>query len=106
MMTGICAVALLPFKRRQTSNPSIPGIITSSRTMSHLPLAQSAKASVPFVAVKTSKYSALSRASISLRLDEIVDDQNPCGNAMGVPAFLHALNTSRPRQIIRVTIAH
>src|ERR1019366_5504485 len=33
-----------------------------------LPLAQSAKASAPFVAVKTSKYSALSRASISLRL--------------------------------------
>src|ERR1019366_3362353 len=54
--------------RRQTSNPSIPGIITSSKTMSHLPLAQSAKASAPFVAVKTSKYSALSRASISLRL--------------------------------------
>src|SRR5450432_3855663 len=66
MTTGKCAVSGLLFSRRQTSNPSMPGIMTSSSTMSHAPSRQTAKASGPFAAVKTSKYSALRRASNSL----------------------------------------
>lgn len=73
--------------------------------MSHLPLAQSAKASAPFVAVNTSNGAEPRLDQLEIG-NEIVDDQNPCGHAMGVPAFLHAFNTSRPWQIIRVTIAH
>src|ERR1700692_4366908 len=66
MTTGRCAVAGLVLRRRQTSNPSMPGIITSSRTMSHAPSAHIFRASGPFEAVRTSKYSALRRASSSL----------------------------------------
>jgi hypothetical protein len=55
--------------------------------------------------------SRLAEKSAEPRLDqleigkEIVDDQNPCGHAMGVPAFLHAGNTSLSRHNIHVTIA-
>src|SRR5471030_1945448 len=44
------------------------GIITSSKMMSHSARAQISSASVPLVAVTTSKYSADSRASSSLTL--------------------------------------
>src|SRR6476646_10296778 len=54
--------------RRQTSKPSISGIITSSRTMSHSAFSQIASASLPLLAVVTSKYSADSRASSSFTL--------------------------------------
>src|SRR5713226_5466638 len=66
--TGMKCVAGLDFSRRQTSKPSISGIITSSRMMSHSARAQISSASVPLVAVTTSKYSADSRASKSLTL--------------------------------------
>src|SRR6476620_8806883 len=66
--TGIKWVAGLDFSRRQTSKPSMSGIITSSRMMSHSARAQIASASAPFDAVRTSKYSADSRASNSLTL--------------------------------------
>src|SRR5215217_4698082 len=66
MMTGRCAVSGAFLSRRQTSKPSIPGIMTSRRTMSHRPCSQSASASGPFIAVTTSKYSALSFVSSSL----------------------------------------
>src|ERR1700694_3473723 len=54
--------------RRQTSNPSMSGIITSSSTTSHSARSQIASASAPLMAVTTSKYSAESRASRSLTL--------------------------------------
>src|SRR6476646_1627050 len=61
--TGMKCVAGFDLSRRQTSKPSISGIITSSRMMSH-----SASASPPLDAVSTSKYSADSRASSNLTL--------------------------------------
>src|SRR6185312_9162911 len=54
--------------RRQTSKPSMSGIMTSSRTMSHSARSHMASASAPLNAVLTSKYSADSRASSSLTL--------------------------------------
>src|SRR3984957_14135351 len=68
MTTGMKCVTGLDFSRRQTSKPSMSGIITSSRMMSHSARAQIASASAPSVAVTTSKYSAESRASKSLTL--------------------------------------
>src|SRR5216684_538181 len=68
MTTGMKCVAGLDFNRRQTSKPSMSGIITSSRMMSHSARAQIWSASAPLVAVRTSKYSADSRASKSLTL--------------------------------------
>ena len=55
-------------RRRQTSKPSISGIMTSSSTMSHCARSQIASASAPDIAVETSKYSAVSRASSSFTL--------------------------------------
>src|ERR1700710_773894 len=69
--TGMKCVAGLAFRRRQTSKPSMSGIITSSRMMSHSARAQIASASAPLDAVNTSKYSAASRASSSFTLAEI-----------------------------------
>ena len=66
--TGMKCVAGLAFSRRQTSKPSMSGIITSSRMMSHSARAQIASASAPLAAVSTSKYSADSRASRSFTL--------------------------------------
>src|SRR5512143_897371 len=54
--------------RRQTSKPSISGIITSSRMMSGGDCSILASASGPFSASSTSKYSAESLASRSRRL--------------------------------------
>src|SRR5580704_19167589 len=68
MTTGIWWVAGLVFNRRHTSNPSMSGIITSSRTRSHSARSQIVSASSPLMAVITSKYSADSRASSSLTL--------------------------------------
>src|ERR1700716_1729040 len=68
MTTGMKWVAGFDFSRRQTSNPSMSGIITSSRIMSHSARAQISSASAPLQAVRTSKYSADSRASNSLTL--------------------------------------
>src|ERR1700709_1418930 len=66
--TGMKCVAGLAFSRRQTSKPSMSGIITSSRMMSHSARALIASASAPLAAVITSKYSADSRASRSFTL--------------------------------------
>src|SRR3984957_7165675 len=55
--------------RRQTSKPSIPGIITSSSTMSGIFSSIRFRHSSPLYAVATSKYSAVSFASRSLTLD-------------------------------------
>ena len=66
--TGMKWVAGLDFSRRQTSKPSMSGIMTSSRMMSHSARAQISSASAPLVAVSTSKYSADRRASSSLTL--------------------------------------
>ncbi|MEA2871111.1 MAG: hypothetical protein QOH67_1087, partial [Hyphomicrobiales bacterium] len=63
--TGMWCVTGFAFSRRHTSKPSISGIITSSSTMSHCARSQSASASAPELAVETSKYSAVSRASSS-----------------------------------------
>src|SRR5580692_6187292 len=68
MTTGMKCVAGFDFSRRQTSKPSMSGIMTSSRMMSHSARAQTASASAPLDAVRTSKYSADSRASNSLTL--------------------------------------
>src|SRR5262249_19480538 len=66
--TGMWCVLAPALSRRHTSKPSISGIITSSSTMSHCARSQIASASAPLVAVTTSKYSAVSRASSSLAL--------------------------------------
>src|ERR1700710_349251 len=66
--TGMKCVAGLDFRRRQTSKPSMSGIMTSSRMMSHSAREQISSASVPLDAVNTSKYSADRRASKSLTL--------------------------------------
>src|SRR5690349_14673764 len=68
MMTGMWCVAGSALRRRHTSKPSTPGIITSSSTMSHGERAQIASASSPLPAVTTSKYSAESCASSSFTL--------------------------------------
>src|ERR1700754_2985704 len=68
MTTGMKCVAGLDFSRRHTSKPSISGIMTSSRTMSHSARAQISSASAPLLAVSTSKYSADRRASNSFTL--------------------------------------
>src|SRR6185437_8269841 len=64
--TGMKWVAGLDFSRRQTSKPSMSGIMTSSRMISHSEREQISSASAPLEAVSTSKYSADSRASSSL----------------------------------------
>src|SRR5262249_9401292 len=69
--TGRCAVLGSDLMRRQTSKPSMPGIITSSSTMSGLVSATFARASTPLKAVTTSKYSAVSLASSSLTLERM-----------------------------------
>src|SRR5664279_2292520 len=61
-------VSGLDLSLRQTSKPSMSGIITSSSTMSHSARSHSTSASGPLVAVATSKYSADSRASKSFTL--------------------------------------
>jgi hypothetical protein len=66
--TGMCAVVGEVFSLRHTSKPSMPGIITSRRTMSASPASQMRRASGPFMAVMTSKYSAESLASSSRTL--------------------------------------
>src|SRR6185437_15422984 len=68
MTTGMKCVAGFDFSRRQTSKPSISGIMTSSRMISHSARAQMSSASAPLLAVRTSKYSAERRASNSLTL--------------------------------------
>src|SRR5579862_2578250 len=57
--------------RRQTSKPSMPGIMTSRRMMSGSCSSILASASIPLNAVTTSKYSAESFASSSLTLDRM-----------------------------------
>src|SRR5579871_3676500 len=59
---------MLLLSRRQTSKPSMSGIITSSRTRSQSARSQIDKACSPLPAVTTSKYSADSRASSSFTL--------------------------------------
>src|SRR3974390_3356644 len=68
MITGMWWVAGLLFNRRHTSKPSMSGIITSSSTRSHSARSQIASASLPLIAVTTSKYSADRRASSNLTL--------------------------------------
>src|SRR5579885_3609159 len=57
--------------RRQTSKPSIPGIMTSRRTISGSACSILASASWPLKAVTTSKYSAESFASSSFTLERM-----------------------------------
>ena len=52
--TGISRVASFSFSRRQVSNPSIPGIITSSRIRSGCTCFNRSKAFSPSVATLTS----------------------------------------------------
>ena len=66
MITGMWWVAGLLLSRRHTSKPSMSGIMTSSKTRSHSARSQIKSASLPLIAVTTSKYSADSRASKSL----------------------------------------
>src|SRR6185437_3889544 len=61
-------VAGFDLSLRQTSKPSMSGIITSSSTMSHSARSHTASASSPLSAVMTSKYSADNRASRSFTL--------------------------------------
>src|SRR5471030_3205921 len=68
MTTGMWCVAGLDLSLRQTSKPSMSGIMMSSSTMSHSARSHSASASGPLCAVVTSKYSADSRASNSFTL--------------------------------------
>src|SRR5690349_15445056 len=68
MTTGMKWVAGLDFSRRQTSKPSMSGIMTSRRMISHSVRVQMSSASAPLLAVRTSKYSADRRASNSLTL--------------------------------------
>src|SRR6201994_611375 len=68
MTTGMKWVAGLDFRRRQTTKPSMSGIMTSSRMMSHSARWAISSASAPLEAVITSKYSADSRASSSFTL--------------------------------------
>src|SRR5882724_2954521 len=63
MTTGMCRVRGLALMRWQTSKPSMPGIMTSSRTMSGALAAMASSAAAPLSAVMTSKYSAESLAS-------------------------------------------
>src|SRR4051794_21752666 len=69
--TGMKCVDGLDFRRRHTPKPSMSGIITSSRMMSHSARAEIASASAPLAAVSTSKYSADSRASSNFTLAAI-----------------------------------
>ena len=57
IITGIWVVSRLFFVRSQTSNPSISGIIRSSRTISGGSVSITASASVPLWAVSTCIYS-------------------------------------------------
>src|SRR5258706_9886976 len=68
MITGRCAVAGFCLMRVQTSNPSMPGIITSSRMISGFSSSTLRNAWGREPAVTTSKYSAPSLASSSLTL--------------------------------------
>ena len=54
MTTGICAVRAVFLIRRQTSNPSMPGIMTSSSTRSGISRATVSSAVGPSWAVRTS----------------------------------------------------
>src|SRR5579864_9372484 len=68
MMTGMSVVLGSLLSRRQTSKPSISGIITSSRTISGRSLFTACNASWPLDAVRTVKYSLDSFASSSRTL--------------------------------------
>ena len=77
MTTGTCRVLGALLMRRQTSKPSMPGIITSSSTTSTRSASSTSSASLPECAVSTSKYSADKRASSSLTLArDVVNDEN------------------------------
>ena len=54
MITGMCEVSSLDFSAAQTANPSMPGIITSSITMSGCSPRASSSACSPFSATTTS----------------------------------------------------
>src|SRR5262245_16391740 len=71
MTIGMWAILGLDLMRRQTSKPSIPGIMTSSKTMSGSSAATRVNACSPLDAVRTSKYSAVSLASNNLTLERM-----------------------------------
>jgi hypothetical protein len=58
MTAGKCALLRSDLIRRQTSNPSMPGSMTSSNTMSGVSASMRSRPSSPARAVLTSKYSA------------------------------------------------
>src|SRR5919199_682597 len=86
--TGTWCVFGLLFSRRQVSKPSRPGIITSRSTMSQGTRSQMSSASRPLPAVRTSKYSAVSRASSSFTLAGMSSTTSTRA-VMSVPAPLH-----------------
>ena len=79
--TGMKCVAGLDFSRRQTSKPSMSGIMTSSRMMSHSARAQISSASAPLDAVIDVEI--FGRQPRFQKLDvggNVVDDQNTRGH--------------------------
>src|SRR5260221_2323061 len=68
MTTGICAVVGSALSRRQTSKPSISGIMTARRTRSGSSARHRRSAEAPSAALRTSKYSLASLAPSSLTL--------------------------------------
>src|SRR6202045_3808123 len=71
MTTGTSTVRRLAFSWRQTSNPSIRGIMTSRRITSGSSVSAISRAVGPLYAVKTSKYSLDSFASSSFTFASI-----------------------------------
>src|ERR1700757_2348160 len=71
MTTGTSRVRRLAFSWRQTSNPSIRGIMTSRRITSGISVSAISRAVGPLYAVKTSKYSLDSFASSSFTFASI-----------------------------------
>src|SRR5579864_8598846 len=107
MTTGMWWVNGLDLSLRQTSKPSMSGIITSSSTMSHSARSQRSKACSPLWAVMTSKYSADRRASRSFTLAGTSSTTRtravmiaPSGRAQEVPDGLDELaDRNRLRQV-------
>ena len=81
MTTGMWCVAGLLLRRRQTSKPSMSGIITSSRTMSHSALAQIASASAPLIAVDDVEIFGRETGLQQLDVGRyVIDDENAGGH--------------------------
>ena len=78
---GYAWVAGSALSRRQTSKPSMPGIITSSRTMSHSPRSQSSSASAPDGGDHVEIFGREPRLEQLHVGQDVVDDQDARGHA-------------------------